>query len=427
MFQKLRLQLTGLCAAIMICIFILFTGLYLFLSEKTLLENHELAFRHTMDSFSMGLSQQTTILYPYLLGLEQSYDCLIYLWDKDVPLGFNGLEQHRETADLAKQLYGQWETEQRLSLRIETADQKGETFDVGMMTISLRPGIQKDMLTTRQEGSFFLLVLSSRDGLEQQIYAQRLWFLGLSFGGLLLLTLAAWWVTGFFLRPIRQNQQRQLRFVADASHELRTPLAVISSCISVCPPHYQETIQKECARMGRLIEDMLTLTALHRPEESELLLSKVCIEEPDTMLLTLYEEMEPLARQKGLSFHCDLPEDMLPTLYADPAKLRQLLLILLQNAITYTPQGGTIRLSLANPPKNISFTVADTGIGISDEEKELIFGRFYRGETSRTQKDHFGLGLCIAEEITAAHKGTIKVTDTPGGGATFTVILPLIS
>jgi signal transduction histidine kinase len=91
------------------------------------------------------------------------------------------------------------------------------------------------------------------------------------------------------------------------------------------------------------------------------------------------------------------------------------------NAISYTPENGKIDISLSYEKKRFTISVADNGIGIADDEKSKIFDRFYRSDKSRNSKEHFGLGLSIATEIAAAHKGNITVSDTPNGGATFTV------
>ena len=117
------------------------------------------------------------------------------------------------------------------------------------------------------------------------------------------------------------------------------------------------------------------------------------------------------------------PEDTVPAVRCDPQRIRQVLAILLHNALSYTPENGQIRLSLLYDEKTVKLLVADNGIGISDEEKPRIFERFYRSDQARSEKGHFGLGLCIASEIIHAHQGRILVSDTPGGGSTFTVIL----
>lgn len=95
----------------------------------------------------------------------------------------------------------------------------------------------------------------------------------------------------------------------------------------------------------------------------------------------------------------------------------------MHNAICYTPENGTIQLTLSWTKERFYISFADSGVGIPDEEKEKVFDRFYRSEKARSTKGHFGLGLAIAYEIIHAHHGSIVVSDTPNGGATFTVIL----
>lgn len=104
--------------------------------------------------------------------------------------------------------------------------------------------------------------------------------------------------------------------------------------------------------------------------------------------------------------------------------MKQVITILLDNAISYTPAGGTVILKCSETAKAYCIEVVDNGIGIDDTAKKRIFDRFYRADDSRTSKAHFGLGLSIAKEIVELHYGTILVSDTKGGGATFRVTLP---
>ena len=104
-------------------------------------------------------------------------------------------------------------------------------------------------------------------------------------------------------------------------------------------------------------------------------------------------------------------------------RMEQILAILLDNAISYTPPQGKISLSLQSSPGKFTLQVSDNGNGIPDSEKEAVFDRFYRQDKSHKDKSHFGLGLCIAWEIVHMHKGKIWVEDTPGGGSTFVVVL----
>ena len=132
--------------------------------------------------------------------------------------------------------------------------------------------------------------------------------------------------------------------------------------------------------------------------------------------------MELLSSQRGLRLELKLPQEALPHVRGDLGRLEQLLNILLQNALSYTPAGGTIIIEArVSPgiPSAVHIQVIDNGPGISDQDKAHIFERFYRADRSHTDRSHFGLGLCIAQEIAQAHGTALTVADTEGGGAAF--------
>lgn len=435
MFRKLTFKLTGLCALITMSILFLFAALYLRASEHALKENHALSFQHDFDTVCSSLEQQQTLTYRYLLQMEENGGYYLFLWDNGVPLLFNSLDRHTSVSALAQEIYASYQDSTAdagdTSLRLFFQEVTAPAAEDGGKTVSMQAGIGTiytgqttavSSLQARQnDNGLVLLILSPQDAFFRQLSRQRLLFGLLSLSGCLLLILFAYLFTGRLLRPIRENQEKQLQFVANASHELRTPLAVILSAIDARPPHYEQTIREEVLRMGRLVDNMLTLTSLEN-HSLKLQLSSLA---PDTFLLNLYEQFEPVAVQKNLSMHLILPEEPVPSLMADSDRLKQLLLILLQNAVTYTPSGKSITLKLFSTGKYVCFEVADSGIGIDDREKEKIFERFYRADSSRHQKEHFGLGLCLAKEIAAAHRGRIEVSDTVGGGSTFSCYLPV--
>jgi len=144
------------------------------------------------------------------------------------------------------------------------------------------------------------------------------------------------------------------------------------------------------------------------------------------MLLRGGERFEPLAREKGLSISVRLPQSALPRCSCDPQRIQQLLSILVDNAVSYTPPGGAIVLRAERGRRSVRFLVSDSGPGIPDEQKKLIFDRFYRGDASRTGREHYGLGLSIAHEIAALHRGALTVQDGPEGGAEFVLALPFV-
>ena len=97
--------------------------------------------------------------------------------------------------------------------------------------------------------------------------------------------------------------------------------------------------------------------------------------------------------------------------------------MLLDNALSYTPEGGRVELLLEKAGERVKLTVRDSGPGVPDSEKQRIFERFYRADSARRDREHFGLGLCVAQEIVELHKGKLWVEDAPGGGAAFCMLL----
>ena len=130
------------------------------------------------------------------------------------------------------------------------------------------------------------------------------------------------------------------------------------------------------------------------------------------------------AAQKQIRIHVSLPDDPLPKCCCDRQRIGQALAILLDNAVSYTPPGGEIRLFAARRRGGIELIVSDNGPGIPDALRERVFERFYRADVSRSKKEHYGLGLSIAREIASLHRGKLTLRDTPGGGATFILYLP---
>ena len=144
----------------------------------------------------------------------------------------------------------------------------------------------------------------------------------------------------------------------------------------------------------------------------------------DTLLIETWEEYIEPAQKKKLRLDLDI-EDQYPLLLCDKDHIKQALGVLFDNAISYSSYGASIEAGAKAMEKAILFYVKDHGPGIADEEKEKVFRRFYSGDHSRTDKNHYGLGLSIALEIVKLHHGIIKLKDTPGGGCTFIIQIPI--
>lgn len=425
MFQKVHVRLAALCAGITIFILFVMSCGYLYISERGLRTSSFTAFQNDMDTLVGSLEQQTIITHEWLTKTEENGNYLINVIDNGVPFLYN----ERNTPEQKQLFCAAWEA---FDSRLEV-EPLLSAFDTWHMEypFSSPEGKHDDyyacvITSERNTGTFQAMILCSMEPLLSQIRTQRLLFLGLNVLASAALALFSWYFTRQLLRPLEENQRQQNQFIASASHELRTPLAVILSCASASmrasrqeQAHFLESIQSEGLRMSRLIDDMLLLT---QAGDYRWTIQKQLIE-PDTLLLNSFEAFEPVAAERSIHFCIELPEEAVPPLLFDPERIRQVLSILLHNAFSYTPEGGLVRLSLWYDGKNVRFLVSDNGIGIPDEEKKKIFERFYRADPARSKKGHFGLGLCIAAEIIHAHHGRIQVSDTPGGGSTFTVIL----
>ena len=227
------------------------------------------------------------------------------------------------------------------------------------------------------------------------------------------------------LLPAVKSRQRQAEFIAAASHELRSPLAVIAanaSCLAQRGDLREvSAIEAECARMSHLIGDMLLLASADA-KSWKTALSPV---ETDTLLLNVYEKHLPVFARRGCTLTLSLPEEPLPPVTTDAERLEQVLGILLDNALSYgmTEENRTAELSACAHGRGVAVTVCDHGVGLTDEQKTHAFERFYRGDASRKDKQHFGLGLSVAQELAQLLSAKLNISDTPGGGCTFRILL----
>ncbi len=223
------------------------------------------------------------------------------------------------------------------------------------------------------------------------------------------------------------NQQR--RFVADASHELRTPVSVIRSITDVAlsqpsaPEEYVlvlKEINAESERLGKLINDLLVLA---RADEGLVQFDHDTVQ-LDLLTSDVVDSMEALAAESKITL--TVGELHTATILGDAARLIQVIMSLVDNALTYTNVGGSITLSVKTTKTHALLIVHDTGIGIALKDQPHSFERFYRADPARSRAaGGSGLGLSIVDWVVRAHDGTVCVESRPGQGSTFTVMLPL--
>ena len=247
-------------------------------------------------------------------------------------------------------------------------------------------------------------------------------------GMLLLMYLMSRILVGKAVEPVEATIRSQKRFIAAASHELKAPLSVIQAntetlCIDqddTASQKKQKVVLDECGCMSTLIQSMLRL-ASSDAGSWEMSMKETDV---DSLLIEAWEAFQEFAQKKNIRIKLNI-EEHYPKFVGDKEHIGTVLGILIDNAISYSMPDLSIEMGAEVQQKQIVFFVTDHGAGISNSEKEKVFERFYRADPSRNSKEHFGLGLCIAKEIVQLHQGTITLEDTPGGGCTFKVKLPI--
>lgn len=248
----------------------------------------------------------------------------------------------------------------------------------------------------------------------------------------LLLVLGAggisYWLAGINIRPIRRMYERQKQFTADASHEMRTPLAVMRLAVTALredndskySSFASESLQmlnNEVDSMSRLTQRLMEL-ARSEQESDSLLTERVDLSD---LCENTVEQLRLLAKEKSI----DLADFVEPELYlkGDAEGLKRLLIILLDNAIKYSAGSSRITLRLFKSDKQVHLEVADEGEGIKDDDKKLVFDRFYRVDKARSRSQGgFGLGLSLAQTIAKQHDAVIRILDNNPKGTIMQVV-----
>ena len=220
------------------------------------------------------------------------------------------------------------------------------------------------------------------------------------------------------------------RFSADASHELRTPLTVLQGELEAIaqkgqslPDDVRDTIGSALEETHRLAKIVESLLAISRLEAGEAKVQRVHLDFAELARSTA-DQMRLLAEEKRVALDCDGTEPV--EVDADPARLKQVVVNLLDNAIKYTPEGGKVSFSVTQRDGRAVLEVGDSGLGISAADLPHIFDRFYRADKARSrQLGGTGLGLSIVRSICLAHGGQVTVKSTEGRGSLFRVELPL--
>ncbi len=300
-----------------------------------------------------------------------------------------------------------------------------------LRTIIAADGSRVRLLTyrmTRNDGPAALQlgrVLTDQEHVLSELLMVLLVLSGLS---VVLLGIGSWWIAGRALAPAQEAWERQQSFIASASHELRTPLTLIRASTEVALRSIPNSntderellgdVLTEADHMRRLVEDLLTLSRL---DSGRLKLDRRPVDLTD-LLGDIHRQMSRISAPRGIAITLDRVSGIA---LADADRLRQVMIILLDNALRYTPSGGTIAISTSVRGPAVQIQVADSGSGIPPQHLPHVFERFYRADEARGVSGNAGLGLPIAKGLIEAQHGKIDIASTFGAGTTVTLTLDI--
>ncbi|QGU96081.1 two-component sensor histidine kinase [Clostridium bovifaecis] len=252
----------------------------------------------------------------------------------------------------------------------------------------------------------------------------------------LIMLIVIFFISKFFanksIKPIKEAFDKQKQFIGDASHELKTPLSVISTNVDVLLSNKEDSIsnqskwlyyiKSEVERMSKLTNDLLYLAQIDYSDVKMIFSDFNLSEAVENVILT----MEALIFENGISLNYELEPNLV--IRGNAEQVKQVIMILLDNALKYTNPKGTVDIVLKKTFNNIFLSVTNTGKGIPGESIDRIFDRFYRIDKSRSRSiGGYGLGLPIAKAIIEQHKGTISVKSVLNENTTFSIMLPISS
>lgn len=276
----------------------------------------------------------------------------------------------------------------------------------------------------------YVQVIASKKVIHQQL---RELLIGVVSGGIIavvLVTISGTYLTQQVLKPTLNSMLQLQKFTADAAHELRTPLTIIQGEIGWLQQQETQPIissfsltNRAISQMKELVEDLLLLARIEGNIEN---MKQEWRQIPlDELLEDLGEVWEEQAQRQEINFQLEIDGSFY--VYGDSNQLQEVFTNLLENAVFYTPKGGSIILSAFAISDYIKVCVEDTGVGIAPQDQDSIFYRFWRSETAQEKRPNgTGLGLSIVQTIVRAHNGKLTLTSEVGKGSSFCVSLPRV-
>jgi signal transduction histidine kinase len=279
--------------------------------------------------------------------------------------------------------------------------------------------------------TYVAVAVADKIELEERYAALIVAFGAAALGALVLFAVGGSFLTRKSTEPVEHTMNYMRRFMADAAHELRTPLAVVRSRAEVAlasegdAEHQAErqrdalvAIEREAIRVGKIVEDLLLL-ARSDSGGLQVAMKRIFL---DDVASDAVSAAGALAAHSGVNLALDRFEEA--AIDGDETLVRQLVMIILDNAIKFTPSGGSVLVSVTTGAQGALLSVADSGIGIPPEQIPHVFERFYRGDTARARGEGAGLGLSIAQWIADVHHAQLNLRSGGAGGTVAEVRFP---
>ena len=231
-------------------------------------------------------------------------------------------------------------------------------------------------------------------------------------------------------RSLEAQLEQQERWVSDVAHELKTPLTALllvgdslAGSADSRSAVLVERLQRELRRLQRLVEDLLELSRLENTLPGEKSLRREM--DLGALIEQVWAGLRPLAEERGIGLELEVAGGS--RIWADGSRLHRALLNLLDNALRFSPDGGTVRVAVQSNREWCLVSVRDEGSGLREEDLERLFERFYRGDCSRARNrgGGSGLGLSIVQQIAITHGGRVQASNHPEGGALIELVLPV--
>lgn len=274
---------------------------------------------------------------------------------------------------------------------------------------------------TEKKSNGTIIVLTDRTAEMNVMYKLKRTTFIIGLISIIVLSIGSYFISGLIVRPLKYTFEKQKQFISDASHELKTPLTVISANVDVLSGEIGDNkwlgyIQEQAGRMNILVNDLLSLTRLENKTsnfiQTDFNLSQAII---NTAL-----PFECQAFESNKNFVLNIDDNI--SVFGSEQHIKQMAGIFIDNAIKYSKDGGTVRVSLTREDGKVVFSVYNTGNGVKEEDKYKIFERFYRSDESRNRATGgYGLGLAIAKSIIDKHKFKIEVENEEGKSICFIV------